>query len=66
MKLTDIFKFKQPDGSDVVNIQDINGNFDTVETVLKRVDEAQAGTKNTPAAGTASRSWTGPPAMPRS
>ena len=47
MKLTTIFKFKKPDGTDTVNIQDINDNFDVVETVLKRTDEAQAGTKAT-------------------
>ena len=51
MKLTTIFKFKKPDGTDTVNIQDINDNFDVVETVLKRTDEAQAGTKATLADG---------------
>ncbi|NFO10552.1 hypothetical protein FDB29_05460 [Clostridium botulinum] len=38
MKLTSNYSLKKPDGSDVVNIQDINDNSDKIDLELKKVD----------------------------
>ena len=38
MKLTSNYSLKKPDGSDVVNIQDLNDNSDKIDLELKNVD----------------------------
>ncbi|UZP04242.1 tail fiber protein [Clostridium botulinum] len=40
MKLTSNYSLKKPDGSDVVNIQDINDNSDKIDLELKKVDSS--------------------------
>lgn len=38
MKLTSNYSLKKPDGSDVVNVQDLNDNSDKIDLELKKVD----------------------------
>ncbi|MBZ9690745.1 hypothetical protein [Clostridium sp. M14] len=40
MKLTSNYSLKKPDGSDVVNVQDLNDNSDKIDLELKKVDSS--------------------------
>ena len=48
MKLTEHYNLKKPDGTDLINISDLNDNMDAVDTALKSNAVATA-TKETPA-----------------
>ncbi|MED4378502.1 hypothetical protein P9274_22990, partial [Schinkia azotoformans] len=39
MKLTSNYKLKKPDGTDVVNIQDLNENMDIIDTQIKSLND---------------------------
>ena len=47
MKYTENYNLKKPEGSDVVNIEDLNDNADIIDQALKAHDDALA-TKETP------------------
>ena len=47
MKYTSNYNLKKPDGTDVVNIEDFNGNADIIDTQLKTLKTAVDGKANT-------------------
>ena len=55
MKYTGNYNLKKPEGSDVVNIEDLNDNADIIDQALKAHDDELA-TKETPAGAQAKAS----------
>ncbi|MFU0833867.1 MAG: hypothetical protein ACFWUC_13150 [Oscillospiraceae bacterium] len=46
MKYTGNYNLKKPEGSDVVNIDDLNGNADTVDAELRKAEDHRESTAN--------------------
>lgn len=59
MQTTAIYKLKKPEGTDVVNVDDFNGNADILDRELKKVNDRVDVVKGTKAIALPASGWSG-------